>query len=98
MDLNAYDYPQMVADSEKPVLIMQGDADYQIETDPDYNGWVEILKGKENATCKLFENVNHMMMKVEGPYTNVSKQYERPLHVEEKVISDLADWILEQAG
>lgn len=98
IDLNAYDYPQMVADSEKPVLIMQGDADYQIETDPDYNGWVEILSNKENATCKLYENVNHMMMEVEGPYTNVSKQYERPLHVAEEVISDLADWILEQVG
>ncbi len=98
IDLNAYDYPQMVADSDKPVLIMQGDADYQIQTDPDYNGWTEILSGKDNAVCKLYEGVNHMMMKTEGPFTNVSKQYERPLHVAEEIISDMASWILEQAA
>lgn len=97
MDLNAYDYPQMDGGFGEAGTHHARRRGLQIETDRIItDGWT--LKGKENATCKLFENVNHMMMKVEGPYTNVSKQYERPLHVEEKVISDLADWILEQAG
>lgn len=97
-DLNAYDYPAMVAGTDKPVMIVQGDADYQIVADVDYKGWEELVGSKSNVTMKLYEGLNHMMMKPEGPFVNVSKQYARPLHAAEEFIQDLGRWILEQNG
>jgi hypothetical protein len=72
---------------------MQGGADYQILPDPDFDGWKEVLSGKANAQCKLYDGLNHMMMKVEGPYTDVTKQYQRPLKVGEEVITDIAAFV-----
>ena len=92
-DLNSEDYPAEYAASGKPILVMQGGADYQILPDPDYTGWQEILSGKPNAQCKLYDGLNHMMMKVEGPFTDVTKQYLRPLHVDAQAISDMAAFI-----
>ena len=92
-DLNSRDYPAEYAASGKPVLVMQGGADYQILPDPDFNGWKEILAGKANAQCKLYDGLNHMMMTVEGPYTDVTKQYQRPLKVDGQVISDIAAFV-----
>lgn len=96
-DLNAVDYAQMVVDADKPVMILQGSADYQIRADVDYKGWEEKLNGKEHAELKCYEGLNHMMMKPEGPYENVSKQYERPLHVAQEVVDDIGRWVLEQS-
>lgn len=96
-DLNAYDYPQMVADTDKPVMILQGGADYQIEADVDYTGWQEKLAGKSNVVMKLYDGLNHMMMQPEGLYGDVTKQYARPLHVADEVIADLSQWILTQS-
>ena len=96
-DLNAYDYAQMAADTDKPIMVVQGEADYQIRADVDYKGWEEKLSGKGNALLKCYEGLNHMMMLPQGPYTDVSKQYERPLHVAQSVISDIGEWILSQS-
>lgn len=96
-DLNAFDYAQMVADTDKPVMILQGGADYQIRADVDYKGWEEKLNGKEHTTLKCYEGLNHMMMKPEGPYENVSKQYDRPLRVAREVVDDIGRWVLEQS-
>ena len=98
VDLMQYDYTQMVADANKPVMVIQGDADYQTQAEVEYAGWETLLAGKSNVALKLYEGLNHMMMEPEGPFVNVSKQYMRPLHVAEEVITDLGQWILTQVG
>ena len=94
-DLYRYDYVQMIQDTAKPVMILHGEADYQIQIDPDFKGWQEKLAGKENAVLKSYPDVNHMMLVVDGPFTDCSLQYYRPLRVPEEIIDDIAAFILQ---
>ena len=39
----------------KPMLIMQGDKDFQVSVEKDFNLYKELLKDKDDITFKLYE-------------------------------------------
>ncbi len=94
-DLYRFDYVQMIQDTKKSVMILHGEADYQIQIDPDFTHWQELLGGKTNAVLKSYAGLNHMMLLTDGPFTDCSLQYYRPLRVPEQVIDDIAAFILQ---
>lgn len=80
--------------SEKPMLIMQGEKDFQVKADKDFEAYKEILKDRKNVTFKLYKNLNHAF--VESVYGSISKakqEYNVEQHIGENVIADIADWI-----
>lgn len=71
-----------------PCLVLQGSEDFQISVDKDYTLWQDLLKN--NATFKLYEGLNHLMMpSIEGTMDD----YSIKANVDETVIKDMADWI-----
>ena len=82
----------------KPMLIMQGEKDFQVKVDKDFLLYKEILKGRENVTFKLYENLNHAF--VPAIYTDISKakkEFSTERHIGSDVIADIANWIKETA-
>ena len=80
---------------EKPVLILQGEKDFQVKTDRDFALYQELLKGKPNVTFRLYEGLNHAFVpSVYGTITKAKKEYNVEQHIGEAVISDIAHWIL----
>lgn len=83
-----------LSELEKPVLVMQGDKDFHVSVEKDFNGYQEILANKEGATCILYPGLNHLFMKsIYHDVNKAMKEYKVPQQVEEYVIQDLADWI-----
>ena len=81
----------------KPVLIAQGEMDFQATADKDFRAYQELLKGKENVTFKLYEGLNHAFVPaISGDITKAKQEYNVERHIGEAVIADLADWILKQ--
>ena len=81
-------------DLDKPVLVMQGEKDFQVKADLDFVQYKEVLADKPNATFKLYENLNHAF--VQYQYDNISKakqEYKKERHIPNQVITDIADWI-----
>ncbi len=76
---------------EMPILVLQGDADFQVFPDKDYTLWQETLADRENAEFHLYEGLNHLMMTTQGK-RDVS-EYETAGHVEEQVIEDIAAFV-----
>ena len=74
-----------------PMLILQGDADFQIYPDRDYTLWQEKLAGRDNVTCKLYPGLNHLFMTSSG--VRSIADYYNPGHVAQEVIDDIASWI-----
>ena len=74
-----------------PLLILQGDADFQVYADVDYPLWQEALAGRENVTFCLYEDLNHLMMPTQG--LRDTTEYVTPSHVREDVIADIADFV-----
>lgn len=81
---------------EMPVLILQGDADFQVYPEKDYVLWQEMLAGRDNAVFHLYEGLNHLMMPTQGKRDIT--EYSVKGHVDEQVIDDIAEFIMDVVG
>lgn len=79
---------------EKPILIMQGEKDFQATLENDFAAYKELLNDKKNVTFKVYENLNHLFVpSVYGNIMKAMKEYKVEQHIGKNVIKDLADWI-----
>ncbi len=90
LDLRGYDPAEMAKDLAQPMLILQGERDYQVTT-VDFEGWQAALASRPDVTFKLYPDLNHLFMTGEGKSTPA--EYEVAGHVAEQVIGDIVDWI-----
>lgn len=86
--MNSYDPIEVSKKIEKPVLVLQGERDYQV-TMKDFELWKNV--NKENWTYKSYEKLNHIMMPGEGKSSN--QEYAQKNTVSDEVIKDIAEWI-----
>jgi hypothetical protein len=92
-ELIALNVPKLVHESKLPILVLQGDQDFQVRKDADF----ELLRTrvgetKGRVTYRSFAGLNHLFMKVEHGSTGA--EYGFPGHVEPAVVAAIADWIL----
>jgi len=92
-DLKAYYPTETVKKVIKPLLILQGERDYQVTAQEDFIGWKDELSSKENATFKLYPKLNHMYTEGEGLSTPL--EYFTKANVPLYVIDDIAEWVNE---
>ena len=91
---NAAEY---LLENEKPVLIMQGSADFQVDAVKDFQLFEELLKDRKNVTYKLFTGLNHCFVQTAGgTILQVKKEYGSERHIPDEVYDAIADWIREQ--
>ncbi|HOK30221.1 MAG TPA: alpha/beta fold hydrolase [bacterium] len=90
LDLINYNPLESIKNLELPILVLQGDRDYQVTVD-DFKLWQEELKDKPNVTFKLYKGLNHLFIYGEGKST--TEEYYRPGNVSQEVIEDIANWI-----
>jgi dienelactone hydrolase len=92
LDLRKYDPAQVAAGLHIPILVLQGERDFQVRR-ADYDGWVAALGGHPNVRLALYPGLNHLFEAGQGESRPI--EYERPgLHVDAQVIEDLAAFIL----
>jgi uncharacterized protein len=89
-DLNAYNPAETAAKLTTPMLVLQGERDYQV-TMADLEGWRKALNGKSGVTIKSYPTLNHLFMPGEGKST--PSEYQKPDHIPDFVLDDLAAWI-----
>jgi fermentation-respiration switch protein FrsA (DUF1100 family) len=93
LDLRRYNPAQMAAEIKQPMLILQGERDYQV-TMEDFQGWKRALSSRKNVEFKSYPKLNHIFSEGEGKLTPA--EYLKPGNVAEYVISDIANWIKSQ--
>jgi pimeloyl-ACP methyl ester carboxylesterase len=87
LDLRGYDPAAAAKSLKQPLLILQGGRDYQVTPDS-LEAWRKAVPG---ATFKTYPKLNHLF--IEGEGKSLPQEYEKPGHVAEEVIADLAAWI-----
>ncbi len=90
LDLRGYKPANQAARLSQPLLILQGERDYQV-TAADFELWQQALLDAPRARFKLFSSLNHQFMTGEGD--SCPAEYQRPGHVDQRVIDCIADWI-----
>lgn len=94
-EMDQYDVGQIALDSSKPILILQGEADFQVTTEEDFAAWQSIFENEPQATLKSYPNLNHIFILSQGENKGSVQEYEIPGHVDEDVITDISEWIHE---
>ena len=90
LDLRGYDPPTAAKSVTRPLLVLQGERDYQVTMD-DFAKWKAALAGKTNVTFHSYPALNHLF--IAGSGKSLPSEYERLAHVSEDVIRDISDWI-----
>jgi dienelactone hydrolase len=90
LDLMDYKPTDVAKKIQKPLLILQGERDYQV-TMKEFNLWKDALKDKNNVTFKSYPGMNHLF--IYGTEPSNPKEYESPGAFDKKVIEDIANWI-----
>lgn len=73
-----------------PILIMQGERDYQV-TMEDFDIWKKELGSLENVKLISYPNLNHLFMSGEGKST--PEEILKPNNVSKAIIDDIINWI-----
>lgn len=91
LDLKGYDAPGQAKLLKVPMLILQGERDFQVNM-KDFAAWKSGLAGFQAVTMKTYPALDHVM--VEGTGKSSENDYRRPgQHVSETVIDDIAKWV-----
>ena len=94
-EMGEHSVADYLATTKKPMLIVQGEKDFQVSVEKDFNEYKRLLNDKTNVEFRLYENLNHAF--VTYLYSDILKakqEYNTERHIGEEVISDIADWIM----
>ena len=86
-----YDILQAAEEISRPVLLLQGEEDYQV-TMKDFGIWKEVLGEKENWQMISYPGLTHAF--TAGQKAEGSAVYSRSGRVEAQVIQDIADFVV----
>ena len=94
-EMGEHSVADYLATTKKPMLIVQGEKDFQVSVEKDFNEYKRLLNDKTNVEFRLYENLNHAF--VNYLYSDILKakqEYNTERHIGEEVVSDIADWIV----
>ena len=89
LDLRTYHPAETAAALTIPILVLQGERDYQV-TMVDFGLWHRALDGHPNITFRSYPGLNHFFFSGTGP--SMPGEYLTPSHVDAAVVADIAAW------
>jgi alpha-beta hydrolase superfamily lysophospholipase len=90
-EMEAHPAEKYLRATDKPILILQGEMDFQVRAEKDFEAYKKLLGDKENVTFILYPKLNHLFME---SMTGTYKDYSKPGKVDATVLKDISDWIL----
>lgn len=94
LDLKAYQPFAQASTLGKPILLLQGESDYQVTMKDDFLPWQQRMQGTKDFSNRSFAGLNHLFMPAGNPPGPAD--YEKPGHVDAQVIAAIGDWIVAQ--
>ena len=91
LDLRGYDPPAAAARVQQPMLVLQGERDYQL-TMEEFNRWKSAVASRPDVSFRSYPSLNHLF--VAGTGISLPADYNRPGHVSADVVQDIASWIM----
>lgn len=94
--LGRYDVVAVARALTLPILILQGQRDYQVTFAGDFARWKKELGKLPNVKLQSFADLNHLFMKGEG--TPGPSEYMKPGHVDVEVINAIVSFLRSSTG
>lgn len=90
LDIINYEHVEVAANLKQPIIVLQGERDYQIPM-REFYGWRSGLSSKNNVSFKWYPGLNHLF--IHGTGEPNPEEYSKPGNVHEDVIKDIVKWI-----
>lgn len=90
LDLRGYFPPDVALKLKQPILILQGERDYNVTMDA-FRDWQRRLERRPNVTFKSYPKLDHLFLEGSGPSSDAD--YARPRNIPKYVVDDIATWI-----
>ncbi|MHB8061992.1 MAG: alpha/beta hydrolase family protein [Ruminiclostridium sp.] len=75
----------------RPMLVLQGERDYQVSVKTDFEAWKEAFSGKQEVEYKLYPKLNHFYTEGEGD--SLPTEYSVSANIPQYVINDIAEFV-----
>jgi uncharacterized protein len=75
----------------QPLLLLQGDRDYQVTVANDLDVWLNGLARRSWVTVVQFPRANHLL--IDGAGSPTPLEYDKPGHIDPKVTSTITSWV-----
>jgi len=90
-DLTLYNQVETAKLLTIPLLILQGESDYQV-TMKDFEGWKPAMHQTKSVMIS-YPHLNHIFCPISRDGLSTPTDYQHPCNVESKVIEDITHWI-----
>ena len=83
--------------TRKPMLVMQGEKDFQVKASVDFEMYRKLLEDRDNVTFRLYPGLNHAFVPARFySIADAKKEFTPERHIGPQVLDDLANWIKAQ--
>ncbi|MDR0948764.1 MAG: alpha/beta fold hydrolase [Lachnospiraceae bacterium] len=89
-ELDAHPASDYLTQLTKPILILQGERDFQVYADIDFVAYQQLLGDHENVTFQLYPDLNHCFIL---STLGTVEEYMIEDQVDEQVLADIIQWI-----
>jgi len=90
IDLRTYNPVEKAKTLALPILILQGERDFQVNM-KDFELWKSGMAGSKGVVLKSYPALNHLF--VSGTGRSTTAEYSKPGHVDAAVINDIAGFV-----
>jgi len=94
---DAFPFSSMIAKVDVPMLVMQGQRDYQVLADVDFVMLTNILDGREDITFILYEDLDHFFMPTTAQnhteHAEIGLARLPGVQVDAQVLQNIVTWI-----
>jgi dienelactone hydrolase len=94
LDLRGYDPPQAARSLKRPMLILQGERDFNVTMLGDFRSWYAALANRKEVEFKSYPKLDHLFYEGEGAASGAD--YANPRNIPRYVIDDIAAWVRKQ--
>lgn len=91
--VDEYDQVAVAREVDAPLLFLQGERDYQVSAEEDFEQWQSELDGRPATDFGRYDGLNHVFQPGTGP--SVPGEYALHNSVDRAVVEDVAGWLRE---
>jgi dienelactone hydrolase len=85
---------QWLEKTSKPMLVMQGEKDFQAKAAVDFEMYKQLLSHRDNVTFRLYPGLNHAFVPARfDSIADAKKEFTPERHIGAEVLDDIAGWI-----
>jgi len=89
--VDEYDQVAAAREIDTPLLFLQGDRDYKVSVEKDFQQWQSELDGRPATGFQAYEGLNHVFQPGTGP--SVPGEYALRNSLDGAVVEDVAEWV-----